>query len=331
MTQPDDVDSGYGAEHRGGTLLHDWRLKVAVQALLSRLPLGARLNYALQRHITRTLPVSDSELAAQVTKAQRHVSQFQRYSQRPLASAHLFEFGAGWDLVLPIVYYAMGAERQTVIDIRPLARLDLVMDAARRIGARSKDFGLQRVPGVKNGAASVRELGALWGIEYRAPADARNVSLDDGSVDLITSTDVLEHVPPMDIALILRECRRLLHVDGLMSVRIDYQDHYWYFDRRVDPYHFLRFTDSKWKRFNPDLHYQNRLRHQEYLELFRDAGFAIRQDDRHMPNDQDLARVAATPLAPRFREMSVEDVAVRYANITLVPSASGIRSAAVDG
>ena len=38
---------------------------------------------------------------------------------------------------------------------------------------------------------------------------------------------------------------------------------------------FLRFDHKKWKKFNHNSHFQNRLRHYEYIRLFKSLGFSI--------------------------------------------------------
>ena len=73
--------------------------------------------------------------------------------------------------------------------------------------------------------------------------DARASGLHAGCVDIITSTNTLEHIPPGEIAAILRECARLLREGGLMSSSIDLQDHYHWFDKNISVYNFLRFSD----------------------------------------------------------------------------------------
>lgn len=313
---PDQPDGGYGTEHRRDSWWHDWRLKAAIQTVLSAVPAGARLNFLLQRHVTKTLPISDIELDAQVKKAQRNLHAFARFQPEPLPQ-HVFEFGVGWDLLMPLVHYSMGVERQTAIDLRPLARVDLVMNVARRLAQSADRLGLKRAPVVPDRQDSVAAIANSWGIDYRAPADARNTGLPDGAFDLVTSTDVLEHVPVADISAILKESRRILRDDGLMRIRIDYQDHYWYFDANVSPYGFLRFGPRAWRRYNPPLHYQNRLRHGELIELLLEGGFTALDDDHPAPTSEDLAQLDAAHLDARFRAMPPKDVAVRFANLSL--------------
>ena len=313
----DRPDYGYGSAHHRGGPLRDWRLKAAVQTTLGWMPHGRQLNFLLQRYVTRTLPISDSELAGQVAKARRNVEAYRRLGTAPLAKAHLYEFGVGWDLLMPLAYHAMGADRQTVIDLSPLARVDLVRDAARRLAKAASRLGLPRAPHLPEQERSVRELAAACGIEYRAPADARAIELPDASIDMVTSCDVLEHVRVDDIGAILRECRRILRDDGVFRVRIDYQDHYWYFDGHISPYNFLRFDERKWRRFNPQLHYQNRLRHDDFIDLVTQSGWMVVEDEHDAPTREDLEAIGSIPLAKPFRDAPLERQAIRYANLTL--------------
>ena len=86
------------------------------------------------------------------------------------------------------------------------------------------------------------------------------------------TTSVLEHIPPEQIARILREAHRILPPGGaIMSHVIDYSDHYAHSDARITPYHYLSFEEPTWRRFNPGIHYQNRLRHVDYRPLFESA------------------------------------------------------------
>lgn len=315
MFEPDAADGGYGA-HRSQSRLHDWRVKASIQSVFSHLPRGDWLNYQLQRWVTRTLPVSDVELAAQVAKAQRNIEAYERHGPKEISAARLYEFGAGWDLLIPMVHYAMGVNEQLLIDLKPLARLDLVSDIAGRLRSGMGTLGLKRPPQLGL-ASTVSSLVSPIGVTYSAPRDARATMLPAGRFDFITSTDVMEHVPQEDVLPLLRECRRILAPGGVMRIRIDYQDHYWYFDSRVSPYNFLSYDDRAWRRFNPPLHFQNRIRHPEFLALIAQSGFAILEDEHPEPTDDDLQSIARRRIAPRYRHMPIEALAIRYANLTL--------------
>lgn len=154
-------------------------------------------------------------------------------------------------------------------------------------------------------------------IDYRTPCNARTTGLDLGSIDCITSTNTLEHIPPQDIHAILRECYRLLRDDGFMSFRIDYQDHYSYFDSSISVYNFLQYSNKAWRFFSPALQYQNRLRHKDYLELFQSVGFEIIEERRKDGTAVDLEIIKQLRLDKRFREYSLQELAIRNSLIIL--------------
>jgi predicted SAM-dependent methyltransferase len=146
-----------------------------------------------------------------------------------------------------------------------------------------------------------------------------------GSIDFITSTNTLEHVPIDEIREILAECHRILGDRGAMSFQVDYRDHLSYFDHTVSPYNFLRFDARTWLRYNPGLHYQNRLRHRDYLQLYADAGFEIVAEDTTEGTSEDEAMIRNLDLAAPFDGYSVSELAIQGASVVLRKAGSGRR------
>jgi SAM-dependent methyltransferase len=296
-------------------------VKAAVQAALSATPGGHRANFTLQSRVFHSLPVSDAKLATRVGYGHQHARAITRLGAVPFDAAHFFELGAGWDLCMPLVLRSLGAGRQTVVDLRPLARDELVRDMARRLDALARSGALPTELGVVDG--SVDAFLRQHAIEYVAPGDARATGLPSASVDYITTTNTLEHIPRPDLARILRECRRVLKDDGVMSHRVDYQDHYSYFDGRLSPYNFLRYEPPRWRRYNPALHFQNRLRHSDYLVLYEQAGFEMAFEATVDGTPDDEAAIRALPLASCFAGYDMGDLAVRSAAVALRPARVG--------
>jgi SAM-dependent methyltransferase len=266
-----------------------WVAKAALQRGLGALPQGERLNYLFQRHVARSLPGGAPVVQRKLARARQHLEAF----GKPVEDATFYEFGAGWDLAIPLSYAALGVAQQVLVDIRPSARVELVNETITL---------LEREVGPLGGpVSSLAELEERFGIRYLAPRDARATGLEAGSIDFITSTDVCEHIPEEDLAQIFRECKRLLRPGGLISCRIDLQDHYAYFDRSLSRYHFLRFSDRAWGLVNSPLHFQNRLREPDYRRLVEQAGFEAVTWTPSGPSDEGLAELEAMELAPRFR------------------------------
>ena len=304
----------------------NWKYKSLLQAGLSALPQGEHLNYLCQRFVTRSLPVSAEEFVQIASTARFYVEIFKEYYTGQLRDAIFYEFGTGWDLIIPIGFFGAGIEHQIVVDIRPLVRTKLLRDTISNYEQRALDIGLMRRPPVVAFDISGKSLHTVlqenFGIKYLAPCDARDSGLDTSSVDCITSTDTLEHIPLDDMRAILKECHRLIRDDGIMVFRIDYQDHYSYFDKSISSYNFLRYSKTQWNSFNSPLHYQNRMRHKDFLALFKETHFDIIEENRQEGTQQDLAIIQALPASEMFAKYSLAELAVRSATIVLRKSAA---------
>jgi SAM-dependent methyltransferase len=292
-----------------------WLAKAALQRSLGALPQGEQLNYVFQRRVLRSLPAGDAAVRQKLARARLHVDAYREHGPgTPLEDACFYEFGAGWDLAIPLAYAMLGVGRQVLVDIRPSARVELVNDSIASL-ERARDESLRPLGGP---ISQLGELETRFGIRYLAPCDARDTGLPEGSVDFVSSTDTCEHIPGDDLALIFRECRRLLRPDGAFSCRIDLQDHYAYFDRSLSRYNFLRFSDRTWSVVNSPLHHQNRLRSPDYLLLVRDAGLKLVVERPSGPSDEGRAELRSLPLAERFRAYSEDDLGVTVLSFVAV-------------
>jgi 2-polyprenyl-3-methyl-5-hydroxy-6-metoxy-1,4-benzoquinol methylase len=161
-------------------------------------------------------------------------------------------------------------------------------------------------------AAVCAQLKKSYGIDYRAPCDATHTGLQSGKIDRITSTNTLEHIPKSELKPVMDECHRLLSAGGVISLLIDYADHYAYFDSTISPYNYLQYSDRTWALFNSSLHYQNRLRHRDYLNLLGEAGFRILEEQRFGTNPEAIQHLS---IDRRFSTYTPEELAVSSALI----------------
>ncbi len=288
----------------------NWKHKARVQRVLSTLPGGGRCNYLFQRYVTRSLPLDDNGFVFRARLAQDILSLSREAAPRSGADTTFFEFGAGVDLIGPVTFYAMGVERQILVDRSALLKPALVAATLEKAARLGPQLGFARLPLRR---ASPEELG----IEYRAPADARATGLAAGSVDVVTSNSTLEHVPVDELPPLLAECRRILRPGGLLCMRVDYEDHYGYSDPRLSPYNFLYYTDAEWAKFNPSLHYQNRLRHRDYVEFFGRQGLEVLDQRRLEADPETLCQLDERRLSAKFRRDDPTDFTVRKCTFLL--------------
>lgn len=235
----------------------DWRFKCAAFYALSHAPRG--LYSLLQRRVTGRyfFNVTDTEFAAY----DYHVRNFRKIA-RP---ANALEFGAGSHLLTALLLSAAGATEVLTYDIDRKVTIEQVNHVIRQLRSRA-------VPGEWRELQDLNDLLRFYRIRYCAPGDARNTGLRASSVDFFCSTSTLEHIPVTEIDRIFNECARIATGRARWSHIIDYHDHYASSDPSITRFNFFRYSAKQWQRFNPSSHSQNRLRHSDFLELFKRHG-----------------------------------------------------------
>jgi SAM-dependent methyltransferase len=269
----------------------DWRLKCLAFHVLRYSPRS--IHGFLQRAVTRRyfLQLTDDEFAAY----RYHVDNFARLP----AATRVLEFGAGSNLLTPLMLSAAGASKVLAYDLQRIATVAQVNHVIRRLRLR--------IPGVWPELVDLdRDLWRQYRIRYCAPADARHTGLAADSIDFFCSTSTLEHIPAPAIADILTECRRIASPHALFSFIIDYHDHYSTADARISRFNFYRYPPTIWRWLNPSNHYQNRLRHSDYLCIFNAQLLRPLEVRRVTVPVTELDRVT---IGPEFAAYAPEDLA----------------------
>jgi SAM-dependent methyltransferase len=294
-------------------MLMRWQLKAAAASVLSRVPGGGKAHRFLQVRLLKSLPINGAQKASYVGSARNHLGRLREHGATPIESAQFYEFGAGADLASPLAMWSMGVTRQIVTDVARIAEAWLCQDVLDYLSQNASCLGLEPIAAriQINDLADLRQLG----IDYRAPVDARGSGLPSGSIDYVTSTSTMEHIPASDVPQVLAECRRVLKPRGLISFYINYADHFAASDSSIGIYNFLRFDDGDWARHNSPLHYQNRLRHVDYLRAIAEAGFRVRGEWPTTGTDAEIRDLEQMRLGPRFATYSTAELAVKNALI----------------
>lgn len=291
-----------------------WQLKALTQQVFSRVPGGTSLNELAQEHVTRGLKVTPELLERIRLSAARHWQAVRDLlpDEDPQQLAG-YEFGAGWHLGVAVALSFEGVGSQVLVDRSPLARPDLVCATIAAIAATGdpEPSGPHRAEAPAEIDAALSALG----IRYLAPRDARATGLPAASVDFVTSTSTLEHIPEADLDAVLRECHRLLRPGGVLSAIIDYGDHYAHADASITSVNFLKYGPRQWKLYSPALHFQNRLRHSDHVARIANAGFEIVVEHASPGNDADRALVASSRLHAAFFDRDPEDLIAREGHI----------------
>lgn len=246
----------------------------------------------------RSLPANDAYAFEQGLDLLRFL---RRYD---VALKAVLEVGTGWIPTLPHMLRAAGAERIILTDIERLGDEATWKHAetfvASALGRLAEASGLDEASLWTNLARSDVE-------EYRVPP--RLAALPEGSIDLVYSRTVLEHIPPDLLRTQLEEWRRLLRPGGCCIHFIDNSDHFEHMEERLSRLNFLSVPDWAWKIacFNPQ-NYQNRLRHSDYIGLFRNAGYELVHVEGEI-DQQALADLRKMKLNKRFSLYKDDDLA----------------------
>ncbi len=288
-----------------------WVLKAFIQRAIGLLPVSERINYTFQKRITKNLPVSDETLDEKIMLAAKRVELFLKFGGGiSLADAKFLEFGAGWDMIGPLTMFALGVGKQTLLDITPHLRFELINNALDRLRKRTARFieitGKTSRTFSDGDVLSKKDLLERFAIDYRAPLDAANTGFPANSIDFICTNSTLEHIPAPALLPIMNESYRILKHGGVLCHLIDMKDHYSYFDKSISKYNFLKFSKSFWKIFNSPLQYQNRLRLSQYRSIIKNAGFEIVYEEVDEANSAELQELRSIKLHPDFKNKFTE-------------------------
>jgi SAM-dependent methyltransferase len=304
-----------------------WQLKWAKNAAFGLLPFSGAL-----RRMKRRLRPYPSDIPPWTLEEGLRLIELLREAGCSIRGAQVLEVGSGWRPILPLLFGLAGAARVVLIDTQRLmdgatfagTSKNLVRHApliADRLGLTEREVQSYLAASylaasyltASYPAATRPDLEELLGrlrMEYHAPCDLISSTLADGAFDVVASRAVLEHVPPDILRPLVARVFRLLRSGGWTCHAVDNSDHWSHTDGRLSRVNFLRYSDRFFdllNRFNP-LDYQNRLRHPQYVELLREAGFEVilaRSD----PDPKALEALKTLPVARRFQGFPVEDLA----------------------
>jgi SAM-dependent methyltransferase len=296
-----------------------WKLKAHALALLSRLPGGSRLYHALQSWLRTNRLQADEYLR----RALEIVDLLRECGQTPRGKV-FFEIGTGWRPFVPFLLHLAGAERTITVDINRWMNASYAFETGRAIqkrlpaiaGRLRADLGSlrQRCEEALSGADDLDGLLRGFGVDYRCPFDARSTALPDRSVDVVCSSNVMEHVSAEKLLAIHRESFRILKPGGVCVHRFNPADHFSFVDRSITSVNFLQYDEKHWRKYGGSaLAYHNRLRAVQHRRLCEEAGLEVlidrvRVDQRAL----DAIRHGAIPIHPDFSGFTPEELAAEY-------------------
>lgn len=297
-----------------------WILKAIIQKGISVLPYKHQINYLFQKFITKGVQLSPQYFEDRLIHLKEHLYFYQKH-KGDLSECRALELGTGWYPVIPIGLFLAGAKEIKTIDISALTNKDNVLLTLELFLAWEEKGQLKPflTPRPERLAKFRRlseegkqlELTALLAelhISYLV-GDARALPVADASVNFITSNNTFEHIYPDILRDILRDFKRVLEPNGLMSHFIDMSDHFAHLDGSITIYHFLRFSEKQWQWIDNDVQPQNRWRMHHYRQLYKTLGIPI-TEEKNRPGD--LVALHQQPIDEVFSTISDTELAISH-------------------
>lgn len=301
-----------------------WIMKAFVQKTISYLPSNHKINYIFQKYVTKGVNLLDDYFYDRLGHASDHIKSFQKYSDKSVPTTCL-ELGTGWYPIVPISFFLVGVNKIYSVDISFLTSKKRLQTTLQKFVACNKegqlkcyiDFHPDRFDIITNILANydkftldevLQKLNITYLIE-----DARRLSLPDNSIDLINSNNTFEHIYPNILIPILKEFKRVGNKqNGVMSHFIDMSDHFAHFDKSINIYNFLQFSDKQWKWIDNTIQPQSRIRIYDYKQIYADLNIPISEESFREGNMSELKSIQ---LADKFANKPIEEIAMSHCHL----------------
>lgn len=300
-------------------MIKKWVLKALIQKTISYLPNSHRLNYWFQKHITKGVQLTDAYLEDRLIHFKNHIHFFHKYVGKKIAPDSTLELGTGWYPIIPICFFLTGAKKIYTIDISELCNEENLKTSLKKV-VEYYDRGLiqqyvsiqsdryEQLKSLLESNANKKKILETLNITYLVE-DARKMSLENNSIEYITSNNTFEHIYPDILKDILIDFKRVLKDNGVMCHFTDMSDHFAHMDPTINIYHFLKFSEKEWNRIDNTIQPQNRWRIVHFRELFANLGLKI-LEEKNRPGD--LAALRSVKVHEEFSGISEEELAISH-------------------
>lgn len=302
-----------------------WILKASVQKLISLMPYRQKLNYFFQKNITGGVILSDSLFETKLQHCKQHLDAFQKYGVTTLSKT--FELGTGWYPVVPVGLYLYGADEIYTTDISKLItpkNFKICLEKyikyynCGRLKIFISNIKKNRIEKIKQVLQSdvqkypVESLLTELNIHY-IPGTVFKTGSKESYFNLIHSNNTLEHISQKELGKILLLFKKMISKDGISNHFIDLSDHFSHLDKSISPYNFLKYSDAAWKFIDNSIQPQNRLRINDYRNLFYETGWNIIAEELSSGEKEKLKQ---KHLAKKYKTSALPDLLVTHALVT---------------
>lgn len=247
-----------------------------------------------------------------LSRADRNLAQMERFVAIR-DGMRLMEIGTGWvhwEALFLRCFYDVEIVLMDVWDNRQLGGFKAyAAELGRRLDETQRSEDQKRRARVVLGSvarcSSFDEVYDLLGFRYMIGVENAYSAVRDGELDVIFSSDVLEHIPASAIPQMCREHFRMLKPGGVSSHQVVPSDHLTIYDDQVNSKNYLRYDDAVWRLFFAnDVQYVNRIQMSEWAHLLEEAGFEVEC------RPTACVDVSSLRIANRFKQLPPSDLGV---------------------
>ena len=240
---------------------------------------------------------------------------------------HALDVGTAWYHRDAFLLYLVGGWRLTLFDVEDKATLGSIRSYVRSLLAEAEVVA----PAVGHTSEHVKDrLSSLLTLPTRqaiyescgfTPAITRqtdNPMTAEGSVDVVVSNCVLNHIRLPILEPELRALAKTLKPDGAMNVLIGHDDHWTFHDPSMRTFEYYRFSDRVYRiLFETPFEFQNRMVWPEWERLLQRAGLRVIDHDPYITPESRRAITSLPTICGRFLGVSVEQLAIIHSYVTL--------------
>jgi SAM-dependent methyltransferase len=277
-----------------------WQLKIAAKIVLARLPFPyhfwGKIGLFKQGGMDRP------EYALRILR--RH---FDAASLAGKADGFVgLELGPGDSLSSALIAKTFGASKTFLVDVECCASTDL--GVYRRMESHLRQLGMY--PPSLDHCRTMDDVAETCGTQYMTEGLSSLRKIPSASVDFVWSNAVLPYVRRNQFVSTLRELRRIQRPDGVASHSVPIKD---IIGGKLND---LRFSEGIWESalMANSRFYTNRLRYQELLRLFREAGF---EPEIVRKTEWEALPTPRPKMAEQFALLSEEDLRISEFDVLL--------------
>jgi hypothetical protein len=305
----------------------DWKVKLIGEKICSFLPFGYKLASTARNKLVNT----EVDCLERIDKGLDNLAMIRKLTRFDPENKRILEVGTGRHGIDCLILYVLGAEAIYTFDHVLHLEKDIMASAIEPLRGRLDEISVkfevdkgemsERIEKIVTDGSLEDMLSSCNTKYFKYPI--HEAGLKPESIDLFFSESVLQRIPVDHLKQIIAALSELLSSAGISFHRIDCKDinsQDRFYDSGLWALHYLKYSDFVWnlicsEKFNS----QNRLREFEFIDLLENAGLKSLYVES-LRKKEDLERLRDFPLSKRFKEMPLEEVAVRCSKIVSTKS-----------